>query len=153
MHNRSKGMLPPNGWIIRRKGCIISCKGCIVPWKGFEILRHLRSPSCLISWPDCRFCSVLFSNISTGHEVTRWRITTILQNELRSFGLIAKHYFKIWVLCINVLCIIVSNIRNFYAMQGREGQEGSAVDEGNFRVSCRVAKEKKLNLISCVIFV
>ena len=69
---------------------------------------------------------------------------TIVQNELRRFSL----------LLVNVLCIIVSNIRDLYLIRCKDGKVkmGTAVDEGNFRRSCRVAKDKMLNLISFVIF-
>ena len=60
---------------------------------------------------------------------------------------------KFWGLGINVLCIIVGNIRDIYTMQGREGQDWNGSGRGKLRVSCHVAKDKMLNLISCVIFV
>ena len=62
----------------------------------------------------------------------------MLQNELRSFGLIVKYWICIQILVIgvNVLCITVK--------QGREGQEGNGAERGNFSVSRRVAKDKEL---------
>ena len=62
-----------------------------------------------------------------------------MQNELQSFGLIAKFCLEIWVLGIKVFRIIVDNIRDLHTIHGREGETGTAVDVENFRVSRRVA--------------
>ena len=62
----------------------------------------------------------------------------MLQNELRSFGLIVKYWicFQILVIGVNVLCITVK--------QGREGQEENGIERGKCSVSRRVAKDKEL---------
>ena len=50
----------------------------------------------------------------------------------------AKYCLKISVLHINVLCIIVSSIRDLYMMQGQECQDGNDSGRG-----------KRLRVLSC----
>ena len=71
------------------------------------------------------------------------RITTIVQNELWSFGHIAKYCFKIWVL--GIFSIIITYIRDLYMMQGREDENGNSSGRSGVRLSCRLAKDKILS--------
>lgn len=99
------------------------------PYKRKTNITTWFVPCYIITWKS--YLQKKKKNPPRGHVVTGSWITTLVQKELRSFSLIANYCFKIWVLGINVLCIIVqSDTRDLFTMQGREGQDGNSCRRG-----------------------
>ena len=136
--------------IILRKGWLQRRKGWIIPRKGFEISQEEWIPAngevvifapCQVtqwcSWPDCGFCSTLFSSISAGYVDIGQRITTIAQNGIAEYWSYCEIMLKFECLALTPSASLLATFGTFIRYNDGRAKTGTAVDGGNFRVSRR----------------
>ena len=92
-------------------------------------------------WEICEVLTARMRKLITARARKNKRTARMLANALKG------HSISLVMSSASLLATLGTVIR----CMDKKVKTGTAVEEGNFRVSCRVAKDKMLNLISRVI--